>query len=1016
MNSRLRPVLNGLGSILLLGLLLLGPPLALAKLVGWPLPTSIPSLDTVDLALRSGISDDAVAKGLALVGWVAWFQVALAIAVEVIAVIRRRPARSVPVLPGFQATAGRLVASVAMMLATSSPAAVGASAPPTSVMTFAASAQVEVPVETPVPAPSNVSVASERATPAPAPPAGPPTVTVEKHDSFWAIAERTVGDGYRWREIRDLNVGRTMNTGDVIQAGSDLVQPGWVLDLPGDAQGAAVGSAPGELAHDVPTEVVVEPGDNLWELAEEQLAVATGEQPTDAETLPYWHDLIGANEDRFVQPGNPSLIVPGQHLTAPPVPGAADTTGGPAKDPTGPTNGPTAPDPAAPVPTPAEETEASQGASNPTTVESSVPPAPSTDVEPAPTTVSREKAPPVPGDQAAERQVVEQAEDGSELPVGTIALGIASAALAAGATRAIRRRRLRAAHRSPNAPPSLDDEATQAVHRELIIDGDEADVDNLRAVLGSLARTLASTGATARPRVVQHAPDHLDLVMTARCATPAGWNHVGDETLWTAEFPRLLGDDPAICAAPLLVTLGQPDDGGQIYLDLEAERQVALVGDHETARAVARAMLLELALTPLADSLEVLVIGGLAPPEVARLDHVTLASSWDDVTDDLIAWTRQSHDAITGNDWPNAFIARGVDPHHDALAPIVAVAAEPPPPKLLAAMATSARSTLTIVMVGAIDDATVVDCQPECLRIVDLGLECIPHPIESEFLDAVIELVSDGEPIHIGDDAQLSLLPDMATVEPDSDEDSLADPDFEILVRVLGDIRIEGGEPVAAKQTAVVVYIALHETISIEKLEDAVWGSPTTTNRRKRLANTISECRSALGRHLFPPASDGRYRAGPGIVTDLELFDRRIRRAADQTPGDAADTLLTALELVTGGPFTYRSADRRSFAWVEVENWASTWELKIAAVAQRCSDLLLDLGRCEEAIEASMRALAAMPTHTGVTEALMRAHAANGDRLAVRRVYEEHLTALRSLDLDEADESTTDLYAKLVTA
>ena len=34
----------------------------------------------------------------------------------------------------------------------------------------------------------------------------------------------------------------------------------------------------------------------------------------------------------------------------------------------------------------------------------------------------------------------------------------------------------------------------------------------------------------------------------------------------------------------------------------------------------------------------------------------------------------------------------------------------------------------------------------------------------------------------------------------------------------------------------------------IEKLEDAVWASPTTANRRKRLANTISECRAALGR------------------------------------------------------------------------------------------------------------------------------------------------------------------------
>ena len=53
-----------------------------------------------------------------------------------------------------------------------------------------------------------------------------------------------------------------------------------------------------------------------------------------------------------------------------------------------------------------------------------------------------------------------------------------------------------------------------------------------------------------------------------------------------------------------------------------------------------------------------------------------------------------------------------------------------------------------------------------------------------------------------------------------------------------------------------------------------------------------------------------------------------------------------------------------------------------------------------------------MPTHTGVTEALMRAHAANGDRLAVRRVYEEHLTALEALDLDAPATLTAYAYCE----
>jgi DNA-binding SARP family transcriptional activator len=101
---------------------------------------------------------------------------------------------------------------------------------------------------------------------------------------------------------------------------------------------------------------------------------------------------------------------------------------------------------------------------------------------------------------------------------------------------------------------------------------------------------------------------------------------------------------------------------------------------------------------------------------------------------------------------------------------------------------------------------------------------------------------------------------------------------------------------------------------------------------------------------------------------------------------------------------------------VDLENWVSIWELKVAAVAQKCADLLLDLGRTEEAVEVALHALSIIPTHTALTETLMRAHAANGDRLAVKSVYQEHLGALEALDLDEAEESTTDLCERLLGA
>jgi len=43
----------------------------------------------------------------------------------------------------------------------------------------------------------------------------------------------------------------------------------------------------------------------------------------------------------------------------------------------------------------------------------------------------------------------------------------------------------------------------------------------------------------------------------------------------------------------------------------------------------------------------------------------------------------------------------------------------------------------------------------------------------------------------------------------------------------------------------------------------------------------------------------------------------------------------------------------------------------------------------------------------------MRAHAANGDRLAVQRVYQAHVNALDQLDLDTVADSTAELYERL---
>src|SRR3546814_5223725 len=68
-------------------------------------------------------------------------------------------------------------------------------------------------------------------------PAALRTVTVQRHDTYWALAERELGDGLRWREIRDLNVGRSMPGGHTIVSGDDTLRAGWTLQLPAESPG-----------------------------------------------------------------------------------------------------------------------------------------------------------------------------------------------------------------------------------------------------------------------------------------------------------------------------------------------------------------------------------------------------------------------------------------------------------------------------------------------------------------------------------------------------------------------------------------------------------------------------------------------------------------------------------------------------------------------------------------------------------------------------------------------------------
>jgi hypothetical protein len=245
---------RGLAALGGVAILVVGVPVALASWVGWPLPTEVPTLSQIGNALRDTyIPDEVLVKALAVVCWLVWIELVASLLVEAVAYVRGRKAGAVPFAGGLQRGAARLIATVALLgsllaskgLSGSGGFGLRALAPPTSqpLVTLVADEQAAEPDGPAAPLGRAGAAVGGRLAP-------PPTYEVQRRDTLWDIAERHLGDPFRWREIFTLNQGKVQPDGRCL-SDPDLIHAGWRLELPDDAGGLA---PPAPAAPPAPTD------------------------------------------------------------------------------------------------------------------------------------------------------------------------------------------------------------------------------------------------------------------------------------------------------------------------------------------------------------------------------------------------------------------------------------------------------------------------------------------------------------------------------------------------------------------------------------------------------------------------------------------------------------------------------------------------------------------------------------------------------------------------------------------
>jgi LysM repeat protein len=542
MTARLRSAARGFIALLALLLLVVGVPAFLTVAIGWPLPRgAISPSDVLDAIRGSTPIDDAVwLNALACIAWLMWVRVTVAVLGETVAAVNGRP----PGDQGVRRAIAPLVAAIVLMVSTTQRVESASSMP--------------LPAR-PLPAAAAPLTNSQRTTPTSVATTAP-TWTVARNDTLWDIAQHTLGDPMRWRDIFDLNQGRAQPDGSVL-TDAGILQAGWILQLPAEAQAAATqdnGS------------VEVRPGDTLSGIAAEQLG--------DPDR---YLEIFELNAGRVQLDGaelhDPDLIRPDWTLKLP----ISSLVVAPV----------------APAPTPPGVLPADPGDT------SSTPNASPESAEPA-----RDELPTRSTDRRHHDEPVE---------FGLLAAGLLAASAVGGvaATRRLQRRR-----RAPSAPvptPPANQVSTEARLRRAAAN---AQPSRLRDALSAVLR-VSSVAESMELASVSHDGEIELLFAQPVGKAPSPWHADTSGRLWTLPSDAAVCPTRDGLTAGVFGTIGVTADR-EVLVDFSTPACTTISGDEDEATALLAAICLGLIGSELLDDIDVAVVGDAVRSQLDGCERV----------------------------------------------------------------------------------------------------------------------------------------------------------------------------------------------------------------------------------------------------------------------------------------------------------------------------------------------------------------------------------------------------------